>query len=112
MSILCLSESYDWCSLLKPNNTYKGLGIYHKFDSNGDGKYIMYDTNGKQWFFGISGSDGQVLQKMRISRKKDLPIDTPVYEHRFGMLLVVETAGKLVDYYLYDCYVKQLVINV
>ena len=50
----------DWCPIVKPNGTYKGLRIYHRFlDINGSEEYVMFNSAGDEWLFklGYNGSE-------------------------------------------------------
>ena len=42
----------DWCPIVKPNGTYKGLGIYHRFHSvKGEANFVMFNSAGDEWIF-------------------------------------------------------------
>ena len=51
----------DWCPYVKPNGTYRGLGIYHQFRSRDvkESDYVMFNRAGDEWIFNIihNGSD-------------------------------------------------------
>ena len=51
--ILC----QDLCQLIAPNNTYKGVGIYQRFNVSGDYEYWMYNRQGLEWRVVINASE-------------------------------------------------------
>ena len=51
--IFVLSECQDFCPLVRPNNEYKGLGIYHFVQKAVQNRYFMYNKEGQKWRFSI-----------------------------------------------------------
>ena len=51
--ILC----QDLCQLIAPNNTYKGIGIYKRFNWLESYEYWMYNRQGLEWRVVINTSD-------------------------------------------------------
>ena len=46
---LSLTSCEDWCEVIAPNKTYKGLGIYRQYKELDSGQYWMYNKQGLQW---------------------------------------------------------------
>ena len=88
ISILLLIVSInceDWCPYVKPNGTYRGLGIYHRYrDSSGNADFVMYNRAGYEWLFDLTyiGNQKYVFELRNNSHK---PIDDKLVVYRFAI---------------------------
>ena len=46
---LSLTSCQDWCEVIAPNKTFKGLGIYHEYNQSGYGQYWFHNEQGLKW---------------------------------------------------------------
>ena len=97
----------DWCSLIKPNGSYEGLGMYRHFKVNTKelGTYHMYNRAGTEWMFEIDYSDNQYSLKMKENSTKESDQKDVVL--RYGFYLGHRSSG-LKDS-VFDCTVKTVV---
>ena len=101
----------DWCPYVKPNGTYKGLGIYPRFRTT-DVKeidFVMFNRAGDEWLFNIThiGSDKYDIHLL------DNTVKHTGYEgvlHKFGIFIHKRTSGRL-DIKYWDCSVTSLQNN-
>ena len=77
----------DWCSLIKPNGTYKGLGMYRYFEvqDKGIGSFLMYNRAGAEWKFQINYTDDMLSLKMIENSTKESANEDVV--HRIGFYI-------------------------
>ena len=100
----------NWCQRVKPNGTYKGLGIYHQFQAlETDSQFIMFNRAGAQWPFDVTydGSDKYDIN-WRFNEFKHYKDDGVLY--RFGMYEKHFNFPAHITTFL-DCTVRNKVIN-
>ena len=91
ISILFFSliECQDWCSVIRPNQKYEGLGITRHWNSveENDVKFVMYNKAGKEWFFKWTYEEGYKPKDMTIRLVKNSVKDGPngTVLNRFAM---------------------------
>ena len=105
-------DCYDWCPLVKPNGTYRGLGIYRRFrDSDGNSDFIMYNRFGAEWRFDLHPDNKSHPIVMWDNTVKE--IDDKEVVNRFGVYGGVikkpVSATNPVVYISIDCAVKTIV---
>ena len=49
MYCLSLTSCQDWCEVIAPNKTYRGLGIYREYKELDSEQYWMYNKQGSVW---------------------------------------------------------------
>ena len=100
--MVSMSECEDWCSLIKPNGSYKGLGIYHRWYERHEGKaeYVMFNRAGYEWKFEITGSPQTGLKEMNISLIEGSlkRVDDRNVVNRFGIYVEEGSLPSLKDY--------------
>ena len=99
----------DWCPYVKPNGTYSGLRIYHRYNSTGEevtDHYVMFNSAGDEWRFdlGYNQNDKYVINMLDNTVKHTG--DEGVL-HRFGVLTIIELRPELAIEY-WDCSVSSL----
>ena len=108
VSIDCQNQTLKWCSLIKPNGIYKGLGIYRRFFENRTDQLVMFNKAGAEWLFDVTSDYRTGVFNISVNSVKNIPGKGVVY--RFGtfhdienttkksMDCRVETAVKLLNY--------------
>ena len=107
-------ECEDWCSLIKPNGTYEGLGMYRHFGvkDKGFGSYVMYNRAGTQWMFGIRNTTDRHEIDLEMIDNSTKQWNHMNVVHRFGFYIdhfSTTTGGSVTDTVFVDCTVKTVV---
>ena len=108
--MLSLSECQDWCPFVKPNDTYKGLGIYRRFISTNQSDLLMFNRAGHQWKFDITSESDLPLEDMSLRMIVD-SVENTTDENvvlRFGGLI---KSLKGVLRHAIDCRLQELVVK-
>ena len=107
-----LTECEDWCSVIRPNSKYEGLGITRHWNSikETDVKFVMYNKAGKEWFFRWTYEPGYKPEDMTIQLVENSVKNGPngTVLNRFAMYFKGNLIGKK-DAYAANCRLLDMV---
>ena len=106
VSIDCENHRQHLCSLIKPNGTYKGLGIYKRFFENYSEEFVMFNRAGAEWLFDVTSANMTGLFNIKLRADSVKNVQDRGVAYRFSsyhlsqtpMDCRVETAVKLLNY--------------
>ena len=102
--LICLSavKCENWCPFVKPNNNYKGLGIYRRFYRQTSNEYVMFNRAGAEWLFRITYDEQNKAFGLQFNNSvKRIQDDQVLY--RFG-----STEPQKLNRSTADCVVKSI----